>query len=71
MKTPDRITTLIKEARARKAMTQIDVGVACGYSGEVAQVTVARWEAGTRPVPMDKLRTLSKVLSLKIGDLIP
>jgi len=42
MKTPDRITTLIKEARARKAMTQIDVGVACGYSGEVAQVTVAR-----------------------------
>ena len=71
MKVPNNIPETIKEARNKKALTQLEVGTSCGYSGEIGRVTVARWEAGSRPVPLDKLRILAKTLGIKGLDLIP
>jgi len=54
----------IQSARARRGMTQQELGEALGYSGNSAIVTVSRWEAGTRPVPRDKIRALCDLLGL-------
>lgn len=64
---PQRIQT----ARSRRGMTQRELGEAMGYSGEAARITVARWEAGTRPVPMDKVAALADVLGVGIRELLP
>lgn len=61
----------IQSARARSGMTQQELGEAMGYKGESGRVTVARWEAGTRPVPMDKLAGLADRLHLEIKELLP
>lgn len=61
----------IKQARLDAGLTQQKLGELCGYEGETAQVSVRRWEAGTRPVPIDKLRIVAKTLNLTLEDLIP
>ena len=61
----------IKQARKAAGMTQKQVGLACGYDEKSAEVSVRRWELGTRPVPIDKLRTLSQVLNIPLDQLIP
>lgn len=61
----------IQSARASRGMTQQAVGEAVGLSGETARVTVGRWEAGTRPVPREHIRILSKLLGLDPLDLLP
>lgn len=58
------LANAIKEARTIKGFKQREVGEALGYDGDSAQVTVARWEAGTRPIPSDKIRELCKLLDL-------
>ena len=65
--TPQRIIS----ARARRGMTQQEVGEALGYTGGYARVSVARWEAGTTPVPMDKIRPLSELLHIEVVSLLP
>ena len=64
---PQRIST----ARARSGMTQQEVGEALGYTGGYASVSVARWEAGTTPVPMDKIKPLAELLSIDPVKLLP
>ena len=61
----------IKAARLASGLTQQQLGEAAGYAGDSAQVSVRRWEAGTRPVPTDKIRTVAKLLHLTLDDLIP
>lgn len=61
----------IQSARARRGMTQQELGEALGYSGQSAIVTVSRWEAGTRPVPRDKIRPLAELLGINPLDLLP
>ena len=65
------LANAIKEARTIKGLKQREVGEALGYDGDSAQVTVARWEAGTRPVPVDKIRPLADVLGIDPLDLLP
>lgn len=64
---PQRITT----ARSRAGMTQQELGEQLGYAGATAQVTVGRWEAGTRPVPMSKIKALAEVLGIDPVKLLP
>ena len=66
-----RIPDLIRTTRISLGLMQKDIGEACGYGGVLAQVQIAKWEAGTRPVPLDKIRALAGVLQLQIDDLIP
>lgn len=61
----------LKAARQKAGLSQQQLGEQAGYTGQSAQVTVGRWEAGTRPVPVEKLRTVSKLLKLPLEDLIP
>ena len=65
------IADRIRAARKAKSLTQMQLGALLGYEGKVGEVTVARWEANTRPVPLDKIRPLAKVLGLTIDELIP
>lgn len=58
------VSQAIARARSKKELTQLEVGEALGYEGDSAQVTVARWEAGTRPVPREKILELCKLLDL-------
>jgi transcriptional regulator with XRE-family HTH domain len=51
-------------ARINKGLTQRELGERLGYQSKSAQVTVARWEAGTRPVPREKILELCKLLDL-------
>lgn len=66
-----RIPDLIRTTRISLGLMQKDIGEACGYSGVLAQVQIAKWEAGTRPVPLDKIRVLARTLKLEVDDLIP
>lgn len=61
----------IKKARQEAGMTQKQVGMALGYSDKIADKYVRRWELGDRPVPNDKLRSLSQVLNIPLDQLIP
>ena len=61
----------IKTARLMVGLTQQQLGEACGYEDKSALVTVNRWESGTRPVPIEKLRTVAKLLNLTLDDLVP
>lgn len=61
----------IKQARIDAGLTQQQLGEACGYPPNTASITARRWESGTRPVPLDKLRIVARTLKLKLDDLIP
>lgn len=65
------VPSRIRSARASIGMTQQGLGEALDYSGDFARVTVARWEAGTRPVPMDKIKLLAELLGINPLDLLP
>ena len=65
------IPDTIKAARIRAGMTQQELGEKMGYEGSTAQVSVRRWEAGSRPVPLEKVRALAAALGLTLDDLIP
>ena len=66
MTIPDRVAA----ARRRLHLTQRQVGEARDY-GDNAQMIVARWEAGTRPIPRSKMRTVGKLLELPLSALLP
>lgn len=61
----------IRAARIAANLTQKQLGEQAGYTGSAAQVTVGRWEIGARPVPVEKLRIVAKLLKLTIDDLVP
>lgn len=65
------IPDTIKAARLRAALSQKELGEKLGYEGRSAEVTVQRWEAGSRPVPLEKIRALAAALNLTLDDLIP
>ena len=67
----DRICQLIKNKRKSKGLTQRQLGELMGYEDKVAERMVQAWEYGERPVPIEKLRLLAKVLDLTLDDLIP
>jgi transcriptional regulator with XRE-family HTH domain len=59
----------VKDARQKAGLTQKQVGELLGYAS--AQTVVAHWEAGTVPIPRDKLKPLAKILQIDPVDLIP
>ena len=71
MNTQKDIPAVIKAARIRAGLTQLELGEKLGYEYGTARVTVARWESGTRPVPDDRKRALVTALGLTFDDIIP
>ena len=65
------IPAIIKAARIRCGYTQQELGEKLGCSEGTASAIVRRWESGTRPVPIDKIRPLAVALGLTLDDLIP
>ena len=61
----------IRTARLAAGLTQKQLGEACGYKGDPAQVYVAMWENGTRPIPRNKLRAVAKALNVPVDELLP
>lgn len=64
--TPD----TIRAARIAAGLTQKQLGEAAGYADSTAQPFVASWEAGTRPIPRDKIREVAKALNIEPTELI-
>lgn len=61
----------IRECRIAAGLTQKQLGEACGYTGESAEVSVRRWESEKTPVPLDRLRRLAAALNVSIDSLVP
>lgn len=59
----------IRQARLSAGLLQRELGELCGYT-ENAQCIVARWEAGIRPVPKNKLIVVAKTLNLPLESLL-
>jgi transcriptional regulator with XRE-family HTH domain len=60
----------IKACRLAAGLTQKQLGEAAGYTEITAQPFVASWEAGTRPIPRDKIRAVAKALNIEPAELI-
>ena len=68
----NRFGEVIRTARQAKGLSQAQLGVLCGYEGrKAAENMVQRWEYGTKPVPIDRLRRLCAALDLPLDALIP
>lgn len=67
----EQICKLIRTKRKDHGLTQKALGLLCGYDEKSAEVSVRRWEAGSRPVPIEKLRVLASVLEVTLDELIP
>ena len=65
------IPAIIKAARIKCGYTQQELGEKLEYARKSAEVTVARWESGTRPVPLEKIRPLATALNLTVDNLVP
>ena len=66
MTTPD----TIRAARTAAGLTQRQLGEVAGYIDTTAQSFVASWEAGTRPIPRDKIKAVAEVLHIDPAELI-
>jgi DNA-binding XRE family transcriptional regulator len=55
---------IIRAARINAGLTQRELGLRLGYSEKTAQILMAMWESGTRPVPKAKIRSLCDILGL-------
>ena len=64
------IAKMIKSARLKAGLTQMEVGMACGYTEASAQKRVSKWEHGEGPVPKHKRVTVSKLLNIPIEKLL-
>lgn len=60
----------LKEARESKKLTQKQVGEACGYKDDAAQIYVQGWETNKRPVPRKHLATIAQLLDISIEKLL-
>lgn len=66
-----RFGSYIRECRIAAGLTQKQLGEACGYTGESAEVSVRKWESDKTPVPLDRLRRLAAALNVSLDSLIP
>ena len=66
MTTPD----IIRVARTAAGLTQRQLGEVAGYIDTTAQSFVASWEAGTRPIPRDKIKAVAEALHIEPTELI-
>ena len=60
----------IRAARIAAGLTQKQLGEAAGLESITAQPFVASWEAGTRPIPRDKIKLVAAALHIDPTELI-
>jgi transcriptional regulator with XRE-family HTH domain len=65
------ISGTLRAARITAKLTQKKLGELIGYTGTLAQVQIAQWEAGTRPIPRDKLKAVAHILKIPLETLLP
>lgn len=63
----------VKAARQTLGLSQKDMAIALGYEGTHANLIVAKWESGTRPIPNDKAYELQMLCHgmRKVFDFVP
>jgi len=61
----------LKERRKRAGLTQQQLGELLGYKGRSAELVVQHWEHGRQPIPLAKMKMLSKILRISLDELIP
>ena len=63
----------IKTRRQSLGLTQSDLAIALGYEGAHANLIVAKWESGARPIPDDKADELQMLCQgmQKVTEYIP
>jgi transcriptional regulator with XRE-family HTH domain len=57
--------------RLAAGLTQQDVGIACGFTGNTAARTVQHWEHGRRLPSTDRVRALATVLKVHVNQIVP
>lgn len=55
---------IIRDAREAAGLTQKQLGTAIGLPEKSAQVRVAHWETGVRPMPRALIRKVADVLKI-------
>lgn len=61
----------IKVLRKNAGLTQRELGILCGFSPRVGEVTVQHWEHDRRQPQLEALRPLAEALKITLDDLIP
>lgn len=63
----------IRQARQTLGLSQKDMAIALGYEGQHANLIVAKWESGARPIPNDKAYELQMLCQgmQKVVEYIP
>ena len=62
---------VIRVARIKKGMTQIELSEKLGYGANTMGSIIRGIESGRRLPPLDKIRALSQILDVPIDDLVP
>ncbi len=62
---------VIRQARIKQGITQVDLSVRMGYKPESLGISVRKWETGKALPPLDKIRDLAAILDVPIDALIP
>jgi transcriptional regulator with XRE-family HTH domain len=62
-----RLGVYLKEARIKRGLTQKSVSDTLGYS---TPQFVSNWERGLSPIPIDTLKTLLKLYSLSLSEIV-
>ena len=65
------LADLIRTKRIALGLSQIKLGMLCGYKETSARHTVQRWESGEGEPSVYVLRKLAAALQLPLEDLIP
>lgn len=61
----------LRALRQAAGLTQLKLGMACGYDDKNADRQVRHWESGRSYPPIDKLRLLAAALKVPLDTLIP
>jgi len=61
----------LRTLRLAAGLTQLKLGMACGYAKSSADRIVRHWESGTEYPPIDRLRLLAAALKVPLDAIIP
>ena len=65
------IGEIIRKRRKKLGITQMQLGLKCGYEGRSAENTVQHWEHGRQEPSIRVLRRLAAALDVTLEQLIP
>lgn len=61
----------IRTWRKAAGLSQMELGLKCGFDGRSAECSVQHWEHDRREPPLRSLRPLAEALGITLDELIP